>query len=93
MQRIALSGGAYMHTYLHKVQRTLEEVIDSSETGGIVDFKASAKQIIDSMEDEHCVWLLEELHDACIDAIKESWAGAPSRMEEDRYKNMKKFNP
>lgn len=77
MKSIKLSKDTYMHTYLHEIPLTLEEMIshaeDSSSNFISVDFKESARELIDGMEDHWCVALLEAIKNECENRINEHW--------------------
>lgn len=66
-----------MHTYLHEIQITLEEAFsqadDSSSNCGYMNYKESAKSLIDGMEDHWCVALLEAIKEECEARIYEHW--------------------
>lgn len=86
MKSIRISKDTYMHTYLHEVSFTLEEAIshseDSSSNCGFVDFKESAKALIDGMEDHWCVALLEAIKAECEARIYEHWEQyAPEKLK------------
>ena len=55
MKSIRLSNNVYVHVFLHKINRTIEEAVLSSEECDLPDYEKEVREYIDALEDHHCV--------------------------------------
>lgn len=92
MKSVKLSNNVYVHVFLHKINRTMEEFVLSSEECSLPDYEKEAREYIDALEEHHCVAFLEALHKVSAQMIIEHWEEfAPQRLEEKENKQYLKF--
>ena len=87
MKSIRLSNNVYVHVFLHKIDRTMEEFILSSEELDLPDYEKEAREYVNALEDHHCVAFLEALHKVSAQMIVEHWREfAPQQLETEYFK-------
>lgn len=92
MKSIKLSNSIYLHVFLHKINKSLGEVILESEEFNIPNYDKLAEEFIDTLEDHWCVAFLESLHKVSARKIVEHWREfAPKKLEEKHNKKYLKY--
>lgn len=61
MKSIKLSNNIYLHVFLHKINKSLEEAVLESEEFNTPDYDKLAEEFIDTLEEHWCVAFLESL--------------------------------
>lgn len=92
MKSIKLSNNIYLHVFLHKINKSLEEAVLESEEFNAPDYDKLAEEFIDTLEEHWCVAFLESLHKVSARKIVEHWREfAPKQLEEKRNKKYLKY--
>jgi len=92
MKSIRLSNNVYIHVFLHKINRSMEESILSSEECDFPDYEKEAEEYIDALEEHWCIAFLEAIHKVSARKIVEHWEEfAPQKLKEKEYKQYLKF--
>lgn len=82
MKSIKLSNNLYLHVFLHKINKSLEEAVLESEEFNTLDYDKLAEEFIDTLEENYCVSFLESLHKVSAQKIIEHWRKfAPNQLE------------
>jgi hypothetical protein len=92
MKSIKISNNIYVHVFLHKINKTLEEAVLESEEYNILNYDKIAMEYIDALDENYCVALLEALHKISACKIVEHWEEvSPKQLDKKRYKKYLKF--
>lgn len=92
MKSVKISNNMYVHVFLHKINKTLEEAVLESEEYNMLDYDKIAEEYIEALDENYCVAFLEALHKASARKIVEHWEEfAPNQLKEKYYKPYLKF--
>lgn len=92
MKSVKITNNIYAHIFLHKISKSMEEIILESEEFAIPDYDKIAEEYIDALDENYCVAFLESLHKVSARKIIEHWKEfSPDQLKNKHYKQYLKF--